>query len=98
MDDEAHVAAHADGPEVLVFGLVEAMKAQARTRRVHLEIERGGLSHLLLVGRQARQTLREGVSDEEGQAPLPTAPIPTRPRPLDAPRLDQSPSGIQWPS
>src|SRR5437016_7556084 len=65
MNDQADVGADADRPEAFVLRLVEAMEVEARARRVHLQIERGGLDRLLLVAGQARQAVGEGVGDEE---------------------------------
>ena len=71
MDDDADVSVDANGPEVLVFGFVEAMEAVAGVSRVHLEIEGGGLDGLLLFGRR-RQAICERGGEHKHQIEEPS--------------------------
>ena len=48
-----------------VLGLLDAVELQARINRVLLQIERGDLDCLLLIGSQAGQAVGEGVGDAE---------------------------------
>jgi len=65
MDNQSDVATDPNGPEVLVLRPVDLVQLQARMRRVHLQVERRGLHHLLLVAGQLRETVGEGVGDAE---------------------------------
>mgnify|MGYP000399456480 CR=1 FL=1 len=65
VDDQPQVAADTHRPEVLVLRLLQLVKLHPRRGRVHLKIERGRLHGLLLVARQPRQAVGEGVGDPE---------------------------------
>jgi hypothetical protein len=65
VDDQPDIAADANGPKILVLGLVELVKAHARVRRVHLKIKRSRLDELLLVASQPRQAIGERVANAE---------------------------------
>ena len=62
--DQPDVRVDPDRPETLVLRLIELVKAQARRRRVHLQVEGGRLDGLLLVAGQAREAVGERVGDE----------------------------------
>ena len=59
------VAADPHRPEVLVLGLVEFVKAQARRRRVQLQVKGRGLGGLLLVAGQSCEAVGESVGNPE---------------------------------
>ncbi len=65
MDDQADVAADPYRPEVLIPRLVEFVKREAGVGRVDLQVERRGFDGLLLVAREAGETVGEGVGDAE---------------------------------
>ncbi len=65
VNDEPDVAAHAHRPEAPVPRLVELVKAQPRTRRIYLQIERRRLHALLLVAGEPREAVCECVGDSE---------------------------------
>ncbi len=63
VNDDADVAASTRRPKVLVFGLFNAVQADAWLRRVDLQVKRRGFDPLLLVAGQACQAVGEGVGD-----------------------------------
>ena len=65
VDDQPHIAADADRPEVLVLGLVQFVELHPQRGRVHLKIKCRRLDGLRLVARQLRQAIGEGVGDSE---------------------------------
>src|SRR5680860_1462982 len=65
VNDQADVSAHANGPEVRILRLVEAVELHARVGRVHLEIKGRGLDGLLFVTAEFGQAVGEGVGYEE---------------------------------
>jgi hypothetical protein len=65
VDDDPNVRADPDRPEVVVLRPVQAVEAEPRPRRIHLEVEYGRLDGLLLVPREAGEAVGEGVGDEE---------------------------------
>ena len=65
MDDHPDVAIDPDGPEPGIAGSIQLVESVPRLCRVQLQIEGGGLRHLLLVTGQLGQTAGEGVGDEE---------------------------------
>ena len=65
VDDQADIAADAHGPEVLVLGAVELVKAHAGAGRIELKVEGGGLDRLLLVAAEAGEAVGKGISDTE---------------------------------
>ena len=65
VNDQADVAAHAHGPEVLVLRLVEPVKAHAGVGWIDLQVERRRLDRLLLVAGEPAEAVGEGVGDPE---------------------------------
>ncbi len=65
VDDQPDVAADANRPEVLVFGLFEFVKTHPGIRRIELQVERGRLDGLLLFASQSYETVGKGVCDTE---------------------------------
>src|SRR5580704_7778780 len=78
--DQTNIAAYPHGPEILIFGFVEAVKTQSRTGRIQLEVKRGGLDCFLLVSGQSRQTVGEGICDAEFHHPTLNTFIASSPR------------------
>ena len=66
--DQADVAGHANRPEVLVFGLIQLVEAQARMGRVQLQVKGGHLRGLLFVAGQACEAARKCVGYTEFHA------------------------------
>lgn len=64
------IIAHPHRPEIVVLRLVELVKAHAGVGRVDLQVERRRLDRLLLLARQARQAIGEGVGDAEFQGDI----------------------------
>ena len=65
VNDEPQVAGDARRPEVLVLAVVDAVHLDAGVRRVQLQVEGRCLRGLLLVRRQLREAVGEGVRDPE---------------------------------
>jgi hypothetical protein len=65
MNDQPNVVVDANRPEVRISWPVEPMKAETRTGRVQLEIERRRLDGLLLCTGQPGETGGEGIGDAE---------------------------------
>ena len=65
VDDQPDVAADANRPEVLVFGLFEFVKAHPGVRWIELQVERSRLDGLLLITSQPRETVGKSVCDTE---------------------------------
>ncbi len=65
VDDQADISVHADRPEPLVFRAIELVEAEARCRRIQLQVERGRLDRLLLVTGQPGQAVGEGICNQE---------------------------------
>jgi len=63
--DDAEVAAHADGPEVLVLGPVELVELHPRIGRIHLKVERRRLGGSLLIARQASKAIGDCAGNAE---------------------------------
>ena len=63
--DQTNVAAYPHRPEILVFGFVEAVKAQSRTGRIQLEVKSGRFNRFLLLSSQSRQAVGEGICNAE---------------------------------
>lgn len=49
--DDTQIAVHADRPEVLVFGLLDAVEMKPGRNRTHLKVHRRNLDGLLLLRR-----------------------------------------------
>ena len=68
VDNDAKVAADANGPEVRVFRFVQFVELQAGMRGIQLQIERGHLRRLLFFRGQASQAVRKCVRNSEFHA------------------------------
>jgi hypothetical protein len=80
VNDQPDVAVHAHRPEVPVFRAVEPVELHARAGGVELEVERGRLYRLLLIGPEAGQARGKRVGDAEfhlESLELCVAPAPT---------------------
>lgn len=65
MHDQPDVGVDAHRPDIGVLGAIEPVERQPRRRRVHLQIDSGGLHRLLILRGQPRETAGEGVGDAE---------------------------------
>src|SRR5690606_18900675 len=65
VDDQPDVGVHSDRPEIRILSAVQLVEGKSRRGGVELQIEGGGFRRLLLLRRQAREALGEGVGDPE---------------------------------
>ena len=59
------VATGADGPEIRVSGAIQPVLPQSWLNRIHVQVEYRDLGSLLLVARELRKAVFEGVGDAE---------------------------------
>jgi hypothetical protein len=70
VNDQADIPVHADGGEVLVFGLFQLVELHSGAGRVDLQVKSGRLNRLLFVAGQLGEAVGKCVGDAEVHVPL----------------------------
>jgi hypothetical protein len=78
MDNEADVGTHSDRPKILVFRLVELVKAHPGINRIHLQVKGRRFGSLLFVTCETREAVSEGIGDQEVHGTITTDPLIAR--------------------
>lgn len=65
VDDQPEIVVDAKRPEIHVLGFIELVKAETRIRGIELQVKGCRFDSLLLLARQTREAISEGVSHTE---------------------------------
>ena len=65
VEDKPEVQVYACGPEIAVFGFLDAVELKARVSGVELEVEGSGFDEALLIAGEAGQAVLKYVGDAE---------------------------------